>query len=48
MAFGTDHQSAYVAAGGVYQDGVLVPWTDLAPYVDRLNRERRVTVVREL
>jgi hypothetical protein len=48
MAFGTDHQTAYVAACGVYQESVLRPWTDLQPYVDELNAKRRVTVVREL
>ncbi len=48
MAFGTDHQTAYVAASGVYQEGVLSPWVDLAPYVDELNAQRRVTIVREI
>ena len=48
MAFGTDHQAAYVAASGVYQPSVLAPWVDLAPYVDELNARRRVTVLREL
>ena len=48
MAFGTDHQAAYVAASGVYQEGVLAPWGDLARYVDQLNARRRVTIVREI
>ena len=48
MGFGTDHQAAYVAASGVYQDSVLAPWTDLGRQVDELNANRRVTVVREL
>ncbi|MFH1267059.1 MAG: hypothetical protein ABIK89_15135 [Planctomycetota bacterium] len=48
MAFGTDHQAAYVAASGVYQEGVLASWVDLAPYVDELNARRQVTVVREI
>lgn len=48
MAVGTDHQAAYVAACGVYQDSVLEPWADLAEHVDRLNRDRRVVVRREL
>ncbi len=48
MADGTDHQAAYVAACGVYQDSVLQPWTDLAGQVERLNRERRVVIVRKL
>ncbi len=47
MAFGTDHQAAYVAASGVYQDSVLHPWTELGDYIETLNRDRRVTVVRE-
>ncbi len=47
MSFGVDHQAAYVAASGVYQDAVLQPWQDLDAYVDRLNRERRVTITRE-
>jgi hypothetical protein len=47
MSFGADHQSAYVAASGVYQSSVLTPWTDLAEHVARLNAERRVVVVRE-
>jgi hypothetical protein len=47
MAFGTDHQAAYVAASGVYQDSVLRPWTDLAEHVEELNARRQVTVVRE-
>jgi hypothetical protein len=48
MAFGTDHQAAYVAASGVYQESVLRPWTELQPYVAELNAKRRVTVVREV
>ena len=47
MSFGTDHQAAYVAASGVYQESVLEPWTDLQSYVDELNTRRRVTVVRQ-
>jgi hypothetical protein len=47
MAFGTDHQMAYVAAAGVYQDSVLRPWTDLATKVAELNARRRVVVERE-
>jgi len=47
MSFGTDHEAAYVAASGVYQDSALLPWTDLADHVDALNVHRRVTVVRE-
>lgn len=47
MAYGTDHQSAYVAACGVYQDSVLEPWTDLSEYVGLLNTQRRVTITRD-
>ncbi|MBX7168265.1 MAG: hypothetical protein K1X74_18150 [Pirellulales bacterium] len=47
MSFGTDHESTYVAATGVYQDAALLPWHDLSSYVERLNAERVVTVVRE-
>jgi len=47
MAFGSDHESVYVATSGVYQDAVLAPWTDLGRHVDELNAERHVTVVRE-
>jgi hypothetical protein len=47
MAFGTDHQAAYVAASGVYQHAVLAPWSHLGEHVEELNAKRRVTVVRE-
>jgi hypothetical protein len=47
MAFGTDHQMAYVAASGVYQDSVLCPWTDLSGEVAELNARRRLVVQRE-
>jgi hypothetical protein len=47
MSFGTDHQAAYVAACGVYQDAVLTPWTDLSVHIDGLNRDRCVTIIRE-
>jgi hypothetical protein len=47
MAFGSDHQSAYVAATGVYQDSALSPWTDLSLYVEELNNKRSVEIVRE-
>lgn len=47
LAIGTDHQTAYVAACNIYQDSVLEPWTDLAEYVETLNRDRRVVVVRD-
>lgn len=47
MALGTDHQAAYVAACGVYQDSVLEPWTDLASHVNELNARRHVAIVHE-
>jgi hypothetical protein len=48
MSFGVDHQAAYVAASGVYQDSVLEPWTDLSQHVAELNARGHVTIVREL
>ncbi len=47
MSFGTDHQAAYVAASGVYQDAVLQPWQDLSEHVERLNCQQSVTLVRQ-
>ena len=47
MAIGTDHQTAYVAACGLYQDSVLEPWTDLNDHVEALNRDRRVVIRRD-
>ena len=47
MSFGTDHQSVYTAATGVYQRAVLESWTDLADYVDVLNTDREVVIQRE-
>lgn len=47
MSYGTDHQSVYVAASGVYQDAVLEPWTTLDRHVHELNERRRVTIARE-
>jgi hypothetical protein len=46
MSFGADHQTAYVAASGVYQEAVRRPWTDLSEYVPELNFRRRVTIER--
>jgi hypothetical protein len=46
MHFGTDQETAYVAASGVYQDSVLASWTDLAGHVEELNARRTVTIVR--
>jgi hypothetical protein len=47
MAYGADHQAAYVAAHGAYQESGLQSWTDLAEHIEELNRNRRVTIVRE-
>ena len=47
MSISSDLESAYVAASGAYQDSLLEPWTPLDEYVDRLNRQREVIVVRE-
>ncbi len=48
MSLGSDHQSTYVAAGEVYQDSCLTPWTDLGEHVDELNTNRRVVIRRNL
>lgn len=48
MALASDLQTAYVAAANVYQESVLQPWIELGRYVAELNRERRVTIVRDL
>lgn len=48
MSFGTDHQSVYVAASGVYQQAVTQPWHDLDQYVAQLNRQREVTIERHV
>lgn len=47
LSFGSDHQSAYVAASGVYQDAVLALWCDLERHVAELNDRRSITMVRE-
>jgi hypothetical protein len=47
MSVSSDLESAYVAASGVYQDSVLQSWTKLDEHVAALNRNRRVTVVRQ-
>ena len=47
LAFGSDHQAAYVAASGVYQDAVLHEWTDLAEHLAELNSRRTLTIHRE-
>lgn len=48
MSLASDGEAAYVAASAVYQPSALQPWTDLAAYVDELNQQRSVTVIREL
>ena len=48
MSFAPDLEAAYVAAGRVYQRGVLQAWPDLAAHVGTLNAERRVTIERRL
>jgi hypothetical protein len=48
LAYATDLQAAYTAAAHVYQAASLQPWTDLPHFVPQLNRERRITIVREL
>jgi hypothetical protein len=48
MAFGTDHETAYVAASGVYQESVLAPWMDLSKHLGQLNSQRRLVITREL
>jgi hypothetical protein len=47
MSFGTDHQTAYVAASGVYQDSALQPWLDLSAHIGALNRDRAISITRE-
>ncbi len=47
MSFGTDHEAAYVAATGVYQDAALLPWTSLDQHLDALHSTGRVTILRE-
>ena len=47
LAFGTDQQTAYVAASGVYQEAVLAEWTDLSEHVAELNSRRTVTIHRQ-
>lgn len=43
-----DQQSAYVAAGQVYQAAALSGTCDLTDFVPELNKRRAVTIVREL
>ncbi len=47
IARAVDFQAAYTAASGVYHDSALPTWEDLQAFVGTLNRERRVTIVRE-
>jgi hypothetical protein len=48
MSLGSDHQSAYVAACGIYQESVLTPWIDLSQQVEQLNAVRVIIVRRDL
>jgi len=43
LVAGSDHQTAYVAITGVYQESALQPWQDLAALIPQLNRDRAVT-----
>lgn len=47
LAFASDLQAAYTAAAEVFSPNLLQPWHDLSTYIPQLNRERRVTIVRE-
>jgi hypothetical protein len=47
MAIGSDHESAYVAAGHFYQPSTFTAWTDLTSHVEALNTRRKVAVVRQ-
>jgi len=46
LAFGSDHQAAYVAASGVFQEAVLCPWNDLSEHVAELNANRCLEIRR--
>lgn len=46
LALATEGEPTYVAAGGVYHDAVLRPWTWLDERIDELNSRRRITVER--
>jgi hypothetical protein len=48
LAFASDLQAAYTAAANAGGPALLQPWFDLNEEVTRLNRERSITVVREL
>ncbi len=46
MAYAADLEAAYVAASNVYQPSSFDRWTDLEPYIEALNTQRRVTILR--
>jgi hypothetical protein len=46
MMYGSDHQTAYVAASGAYDESALRPWTDLTEYIETLNQRRFVVIER--
>ncbi len=47
MSFGTDHQTGYTAASGVYLDSTLLSWTDLSDRVAELNDDGQIVIRRE-
>lgn len=47
LAFGSDFQSTYTAASGVFQPASLTDWHDLGDHVDTLNEKRRIEIVRK-
>lgn len=48
LAFSSDLQAAYTAATNVFHGGLRQPWHDLGEFVEHLNVERRVEIVRDL
>ena len=46
MALGSDHQTGYTAASGVFHPSVMTPWVDLNDRVEILNKARRIEIVR--
>ncbi len=48
MAYVADQQLSYVAAANVFQEAALTLTDDLSAWVEPLNRERQVEIVREL
>lgn len=48
LTFSSDLQAAYTAATNVFHGGLRQPWHDLGEFIERLNSERHVEIVREL